>query len=244
MSSYIRHTLFQILCTLSLAIFISCDDGSVTEKTIDVPDGRTARLTALVSGADTWPKGYDLAFAGFSSDDDYASVVRLLRPAADGTVDVTLTNIPSEVTSLELCIVNTLHQRVSTYARLEGTALQTDDLILLRAGDVDVGMYATLQTDFFDRRCISCHGGSSFAARGLYLTSGKSYEALVGAPSKRVEGQLLVEPGSPRSSILYQVVTTDLTADWGQSHADMLSPEKDSHLLTLLADWIRNGAKE
>ena len=41
------------------------------------------RITALVSGADTWPKGYDLAFAGFSSDDDYASVVRLLRPAAD-----------------------------------------------------------------------------------------------------------------------------------------------------------------
>lgn len=236
-----KKTLFYILV---LALLSACDDGSVEEKTVSIGDGRSARLTAIVSGADTWPKGYDLALAGFSEGDDYASVVRLLRPADDGSVDVTLTNIPANVTSLELCAVNTLHQRVASFAHLDGAALETADLIVFRAGEVDASMYAALQSDFLDRRCISCHGGSSYAARGLYLTAGKSYEALVGVPSQRVEGQFLVHPGSPSTSVLYRVVTSDLTVDWGQSHVDMLNPEKDNRLITMLADWIRGGAKK
>ena len=42
------------------------------------------------------------------------------------------------------------------------------------------------------RTCAHCHGGSSSAAANLYLTEGKSYEALVNRPSKKVDGMLLV----------------------------------------------------
>ena len=240
----ILHSSFLILSlsTLLLLLLTACDDGKVEESYAAVTEGRAVHLTAVVTGTGTWPTGYTLALAGFRADDDYAAAMYTLRPDDEGHVDVTLTNLPADVTSVELCIVNTLHQRVATYARVEGSGPGTSRTIEFEAGSANVSMYHTLQTDFFDRRCISCHGGSDHAARGLRLTEGQSYSHLVGVNSQRVPTRQLVQPGNPHASVLYQVVTTDLTADWGQPHTDMLSPEKDVHLITLLSDWIRYGA--
>lgn len=232
------------LYSLLMLLLVSCDDGRVEEKYSDVVEGRSVHLTAVVNGEETWPKGYDLALAGFRADDEYAAAVRLLRPADDGVVDVTLTALPAEITSLELCIVNTLHQRVVTFAKLEGKDINASNHIEFEAGNANVAMFNAVQTEFFDRRCISCHGGSTTAARGLYLTAGQSYAHLVGVESKRMPGQLLVAPGSTKNSVLYQVVTTDVSATWGQSHTDMLNPEKDERLVNLLFDWINAGAEE
>lgn len=236
------HFVKTILPLIAILFLASCDDGRIDETHTYVADGRTVRLTATVRGTDTWPRGYDLALAGFADASDYASVVRLLRPDDDGTLDVTLGGIPADVTTVELCVLNTLHQRVATYARLTSADLTRSGTIPFDAGTADVAMFRALQTQLFDLRCTSCHGGSDHAARGLYLTDGRSYDALVGVPSRRLPDQLLVQPGNSRSSLLYQVLTTDLTATWGQPHTDMLSPDKDSHLLNLLHDWIQNGA--
>ena len=235
-------SLFTFHFSLLLLLLTACDDGKVEESYAAVTEGRAVHLTAVVTGTGTWPTGYTLALAGFRADDDYAAAMYTLRPDDEGHVDVTLTNLPADVTSVELCIVNTLHQRVASYSRVEGSALETSRTIEFEAGSANVSMYHTLQTDFFDRRCISCHGGSDHAARGLRLTEGQSYSHLVGVNSQRVPTRQLVQPGNPHASVLYQVVTTDLTADWGQPHTDMFSPEKDVRLITLLSDWIRCGA--
>ena len=47
-----------------------------------------------------------------------------------------------------------------------------------------------------DKACTSCHGGSTSAARGLYLIADSSYKALVNVPADlSPEGMPFVTPG-------------------------------------------------
>ena len=89
--------------------------------------------------------------------------------------------------------------------------------------------------------CAHCHGGSSSAAANLYLTEGKSYEALVNRPSKKVDGMLLVKPGSAQESVLHTLLNTTISSTWGYDHSKEIV---SSPILTLIDDWINNGAQE
>lgn len=231
----------KYLCILVAltALLVSCDSGPVDESIAYVPqEGRTVKVTGTFSGMDTWPDGYTVAVAGFSQASDYAVVAKNIA-VGDGEVRTVMSGVSGEVTEVEVCVIDRLRVRVATFARADNLNELADDTIRLDVGALDVGMFHTVQQTVFNEDCIACHGMSNEAARGLYLTEGRSYGCLVGKPSSADPGKLLVNPGHSNESFLHLVLHEDGHLSHG--HADILSakPEK----LNLIDDWIDNGAQ-
>lgn len=219
-------------------VLFSCDDGRIYEEAVVIPEeGRVVKLTGQLTGAENWSSGYSVVVAGFDETKDYAIITKAV-PASECR-EVVLSGINEEVTRIELCVVNRLRKRILSYETFDCPV--TADTIRLDAGTVDVGMYATLQIRLFNTTCANCHGASTNAAAGLYLTEGKSYNALVNQPSGKVTDKLLVNPGNADESVLYQALATNISATWNYDHTkEVLS---DSWL-DVLEDWIDDGAKE
>lgn len=232
------------LCGLLLcAVYLTtaCDDGRIYPDDVIVErEGGTVRVSGQVSGQGSWASGYSLVLASFSDDSEYAKTAKGLSVAADGTMDLVLSGIPSEVTTIEICAINKLRKRLVSFYRYDYT--EQNDTVRIDAGTLDVGMFHAVQTNVFDRTCTSCHGGSTSAAAGLYLTAERSYDALVNVPADlSPEGLNYVTPGNVDSSFLHQVLNTDVSASWSMDHIDMIT---SSDLLNLVDDWIENGAEE
>lgn len=242
-----RKFAFSLVLCLAVLGFSSCDEGRIeAKKVVASSNGRILKLTANVSGVDNWPTGvgYSVALAGFSDESDYAVVSRTFPIGLGDNADVSLTlsGITDEVTSLRFCIINRLRQCVTTFVELKSDEFATEsDTIRMDGGTVDVSMYGTIQGQVFDDKCISCHGSTGSAARGLFLTEGLSHSALVNQYSKVNPEMLLVSPEDAENSFLYHVLT-DGTAT-SMNHVDLFS-EDEQLLLTLVERWIDNGAEE
>lgn len=91
-----------------------------------------------------------------------------------------------------------------------------------------------VQRQIFDARCTQCHGGSSHAAAGLYLTAGNSLGQLKGQPSTVVDGAVRLIPGDHAGSLLYRAVATDVSTSWSYNHSGLLTDSEKY----LLSTWI------
>ena len=212
----IAYTTMGLLALL--AVTASCDDGRLYADRLIIPEeGRVVKLTATLEGLDTWSDGYSIV--------------------DDGTVDITMSGVAEEVTTLEVCAINRIRKRVATYYELDCSTLG-DDTIRIDAGRLDVGMFATIQQDIFDRTCTGCHG----EGRWLDLSAGTSYQTLVGQPSTVFEGRTRVLPGSAAESVLYTILTTSESADLGTDHQTQFTLSEEQ--FALIGDWIDDGAKE
>lgn len=219
-------------------VFVACDDGRIYEENMVIPEeGRVVKLTGEITGAGNWSAGYTVAVAGFKEDDDYAIITKAVSTA--GCKEVILSGINEQVTQIELCVVNRLRKRVLSMATFDCPVMA--DTIRLEVGTIDIGMYATIQRQLFNTTCANCHGASTQAAAGLFLTEGRSYEALVGQPSQKLPEMLLVEPKNVDKSVLYQTLSSDISKDWNYDHTKEVLSED---WLDLLEDWIDDGAKE
>lgn len=219
-------------------LFFSCDDGRIYEEVIVLPEeGRVVKLTGQLTGAANWSSGYNVVVAGFDDTKDYAIITKAV-PMTE-CKEVILSGINDEVTRIELCVVNRLRKRILSYETFDCPV--TADTIRLDVGTKDLGMYATLQSQLFNTTCANCHGASTHAAADLYLTEGKSYDALVNQPSMKVTDKFLVSPGDADESVLYQTLATNISVTWNYDHTkEVLS---DSWL-DVLEDWIDDGAKK
>lgn len=225
-----------------LTVFLcgACDDGRIYETvTATSQEGRVAKLTGTLTGLDSWASGYNVVLAGFSEESEFAVITKSLTTTADGQVETVLSGISDEVSTVELCVVNRLRKRLLTFQSL--TPGHATDTIRIEAGTLNVGMYATLQDKLFSTTCANCHGASTSAAAGLYLTKGKSHAALVGQPSSLYTNALLVSPGDAENSLLYQALSTDISSTWRYDHSKEVLSES---MLKMLGDWIDHGAKE
>ncbi|MBU3814930.1 MAG: hypothetical protein H9791_10625 [Candidatus Bacteroides intestinipullorum] len=221
-----------------LAVTASCDDGRLYADRLIIPEeGRVVKLTATLEGLDTWSDGYSIVLAGFEDGSDYTVIAKSVQAADDGTVDITMSGVAEEVTTLEVCAINRIRKRVATYYELDCSTLG-DDTIRIDAGRLDVGMFATIQQDIFDRTCTGCHG----EGRWLDLSAGTSYQTLVGQPSTVFEGRTRVLPGSAAESVLYTILTTSESADLGTDHQTQFTLSEEQ--FALIGDWIDDGAKE
>lgn len=231
-----------IISALLLAsIFSSCDDGRLYEELIVMPEeGRVAKLTGQLVGTDNWASGYQVVVAGFTSESEYATIIQTVAPRENGQAEVMLPGIGDEVESIEFCVVNRLRKRVVTFQKAD---VNTTDTIRLDIGTMNIGMYATIQDKLFNTTCVSCHGGSNFAAKGLYLTSERSHEALVNVPSAIRQDSLLVNPGNASASILYDVLATDLDETLSLPHSEMITTQA-TPWKNVVRDWINHGAKK
>ena len=206
-----------------LALAASCDDGRLYADRLILPEeGRVVRLTATLDGLDTWADGYSVVLAGFGEGSDYAVIAKSVQAADDGTVDITMSGVAEEVTTLEVCAINRIRKRVAT----------------IDAGRLDVGMFATIQQDIFDRTCTGCHG----EGRWLDLSAGASHATLVGQPSTVFEGRTRVLPGHAAESVLYTILTTDESANLATDHQTQFTLSDEQ--FALIEDWIDGGAGE
>lgn len=217
---------------------LSCDDGRIYEELVDIPEeGRVVQLTAQLTGLGSWSDRYSVVVAGYDNESDYAIITKAV-PQVDGAeVKVVLSGISDEVSRIDLCVVNRLRKRMLSFRSFE--CPYVTDTIRLDVGTLDVGMYSSIQSQLFDKTCANCHGASTFAAAGLYLTPGKSYAALVGQPSTKCPEMLLVSPGDADESLLYQTLSSSISQEWSYDHTkEVLSDEwKD-----IIEDWIDDGA--
>ena len=232
----IAYTTMGLLALL--AVTASCDDGRLYADRLIIPEeGRVVKLTATLEGLDTWSDGYSIVLAGFEDGSDYTVIAKSVQAADDGTVDITMSGVAEEVTTLEVCAINRIRKRVATYYELDCSTLG-DDTIRIDAGRLDVGMFATIQQDIFDRTCTGCHG----EGRWLDLSAGASHATLVNQPSTVFEGRTRVLPGSAAESVLYTILTTSESAGLGTDHQTQFTLSEEQ--FALIGDWIDDGAKE
>lgn len=236
-----KNEIFSLICGVLIftSLFVACDDGKIyEEKHHTEREGGTIRLTAKIDGIDSWPGGYSVVLAGFAPDNAFAQTAKGITPMADGTIDMVLAGIPAEVNQIEICVINKLRKRIASFYMAEYE--QQTDTTQLEVGNLDVSMFNSIQQTVFDAHCIACHGTSTSAAGGLYLTEGRSYDALVNVKADlSPEGKMLVHPGEPDDSFILDILLSNTTR---HDHSDILSvmPEKT----TLLQSWIEGGAKK
>ena len=239
MKKYIFATLIGLIMT---SVFVACDDGPIQENTITFKEGRVVKLTGTLSGLANWPDEYSVAVAGFDGTDEYAVISKAIPKNEDGKVEIVLSGISDEVTNVQLCVLDRLRRHVMTFQQME--LEQTRDTMYLEAGTVDASMFNAIQMSFLSTTCANCHGASNHAAAGLYLTEGKSYEALVGKPSKKVSGVNMVEPGDANASLLHTILHQETVEGISMTHRDRVSEKNEQSILPLIDSWINNGAKE
>ena len=102
-------------------------------------------------------------------------------------------------------------------------------------GTINISMFNAIQQAFFNTTCANCHGASNRAAAGLYLTEGKSREALVDVDSRKVEGR--------NNSVLHMVLNQQTVEGISMDHRDLVSEKNEMTILPLIDSWINNGAK-
>lgn len=235
---YFLYALFLV------TLFASCDEGRIPEKEIIVTEeGRVVKLTADLVGLENWHSDYDVVLAGFAENSSYSAIAKDLSISMgeNGHVEVVMSGIGDEVRTLEVCVSNSIRARIATFYSMEVPA--TTDTIRMDVGTLDVSMYGTIQKNIFNDKCVQCHGaGSGTPSAGLYLTEGHSYASLYGQAATVAPEQQRVNPGNAGESVLYNILTTDMSVNWRIDHSQLMSEEHN--LLTLIRNWINNGAKE
>lgn len=226
-----------ILATAFLVSLVSCDEGRIyNDDIVQTEEGGTARFSGKVTGCDTWSSGYTLALAGFEEGNDYAVISKNIDTSvSDGNCDVTLSGIPTSVTTIELCAIDRLRRRVATF--LSADYSQQSGSIQLNAEGIDISMETAIQTEIFNTTCVQCHGGSGHAAAGLDLLVGNSFGNLISVPSRKIPGMDRVAPRQSAESELFLILDTDISSDWNYDHSvEVVRQEK----LDLIRNWIDN----
>lgn len=234
MSKQILYTLILTAVILSLS---SCDEGRIyPDEAVQAEEGGAAHFSGLVTGADSWSSGYTLALAGFADGNEYALISKNIDASiTDGRYDVTLSGIPGDVNTIELCAIDRLRRRVATFAtanyKHQSGTLQIDTDAL------DLSMSAAIQTEIFNTTCAQCHGATGHAAAGLDLLAGNSLENLISVPSQKMPGTARVTPGKSSESELYLILSSNISAEWKYDHSvEVVRQEK----LDLIRNWIDN----
>lgn len=237
-----KRYIFAPLIAFVLAGLTACDDGRIEEKTVTHKEGRVVKMSGQLTGLSQWADGYNVSIAGFDGTNEYAIISKVMPENTEGAFTIVLAGIDDEVTNVQLCVLDRLRRHVMTFKEME--LEQTRDTMYMDVGTVDVGMLNAIQQAYFNTTCANCHGASNRAAAGLYLTEGRSYNALVGQPSTKVPDINLVEPGNAENSLLHIVLHEETVECISMTHRDLVSEKNEQSILPLIDSWINNGAPE
>lgn len=235
----------------ALLALTSCDSGNIVEEVAENDEkGRAVKLSVRVSGMADLNEKYTLALAAFKSDDNYALTVYTIPATTEDNapVSIVVPNLSSEVSTVELAIIDRLRQRVVSLESIDmSDYAKTTDTIRIDAGMVNVGMFDILQQHVFNVACIQCHGaGGGSGAAGLNLTEGQALQNLQDAASSRKEGRFRVVSGSASQSLLHQILAEGGEDILHYNHTEVLSSHFKNDVTavrTFIDDWI-NGLKK
>lgn len=235
-----KNHILATLLGLTAIVFGACDDGHIPEKAVSFKDGRVVKLTATLTGMENWPDEYSVAVAGFDGTDDYAVISKAISKNVEGSMSIVLSGINDNVSNVQLCVLDRLRRHVVTFREME--LERTRDTMYMDVGSVDVSMFNAIQQGYLNTTCANCHGASNRAAAGLYLTEGRSYDAMVGKPSAKVSGINMVEPGDAGNSLLHIILHQESVEGISMTHRDLVSEKNEQSILPLIDSWINNGA--
>ena len=169
-------------------------------------------------------------------------VKKAIPDHTDGDITIVLSNINNQVTEVQLCVLDRLRRHVLTFDKIE--MQQTNDTVYMNVGERNVSMFNAIQQNYLNTTCANCHGASNRAAAGLYLTEGRSYAAMVGVPSVKIDTLKIVEPGNAEKSLLHIILHQDNVEGISMTHRDLVSEKNEQSILPLIDKWIDNGAKK
>ena len=240
-----KRIVSRTLIGFSLFGLCACDDGRIYPETNSSAEGKTVIMEGVLAGFDSWSSHYRVSIAGFAqAGDAYASVSKVITASdiQDGKALVELSGIKDNVTLVRLCILDRLRRHIVGFKEVDIS--DATEPVKMDVGTIDISMFNTIQQSFFNTTCANCHGASNRAAAGLFLTEGKSHQALVDVDSKKVEGKKLVETNNAANSVLHMVLTQQSVEGISMAHRDLVSEKNEETLLPLIDSWINNGAKE
>lgn len=226
------------------ALLGSCDSGDITETHYTVDSkGYNVKLTATLHGLASLPAGYTLTLAGFQEGDNFAVMQRAIPSGTeDSPVSLTLSNISSNVSTVEVAVTNSLRERILSLATVKlGDYEGQTDTIRLDLGTLDASATGCLQRGMLDKACIQCHGANGRKAAGLDLTEGNTYADLVNVASSTRPGELRVEGGNPDGSLLWHILNDGGENLLHYNHTEVISSQFKDNLREVrayLRKWI------
>ncbi|MCQ2606720.1 MAG: hypothetical protein MJ204_09340 [Bacteroidales bacterium] len=226
-----------IIACFSALLLSSCDEGDINEKIVLSTTGKTAKITTNIFGVESWPSGYNVVIAGFTANNTYANISKNIPASTNG--EIVLSGISDNVTSLEICVINRLRERIVTLYQYDCSKDNTDTIVK-NAGTINAGMFPSIQNNIFTTTCARCHGLGKSAAANLNLTSDSSYISLVQHESTKSPGKTRVVPNNVEDSYLYDVISGNDTI-LSFNHTNMIANYND---IRLIEKWISNGAEE
>ena len=240
-----KRIVSKALICLGLFGLYACDDGRIYPETNTSAEGKTVVMEGVLEGFDSWSSNYRVSIAGFEeADDEYASVSKVITASdiKDGKALVELSGIKDNVKLVRFCILDRLRRQIVDFKEVDIS--DATEPVKMDVGTIDISMFNAIQQNFFNTTCANCHGASNRAAAGLFLTEGKSYQALVDVVSKKVEGKKLVETNNAANSVLHMVLNQQSVEGISMDHRDLVSEKNEETRLPLIDSWINNGAKE
>ncbi|MBQ7741983.1 MAG: hypothetical protein IJT90_03530 [Bacteroidaceae bacterium] len=236
----ICNTISAILTVLALPLMLcACDDGHIDEPPYTATtDAYTIQIKGTFQHINTWSSPYTVAAACFDEESPYSLT---LTPLADAS-QITLTNVPSTAKTVEIAVVNTLRKRIATICSYQISETKPyKDTIKIDVGNLDVGIYHTINQFVFQANsCSRCHSAQSPAA-SLDLTEANAYQNLVGTQATKDKSKKRVVAGDAANSFLYKVITEG-DASVSYSHPALFTNETYSPFIDIIRIWIDNGA--
>lgn len=220
-------------------LLCGCDEGTVYPEETPA-HSMFANLSITIRGKEAWPQKDLIVLAAFGDDASVpVSTTVIPEPTASGnTASVKLGLSGSEKTvAVSLVTKGTTRQVLYNFYTYQVDELKED--IDLPVTEIDLASFGRIQKQIFDANCVACHGGSTSAAAGLYLTEGKSYDATVNTPSTlSKEGKKIVCPGKPDESFVMDILQGDIVR---YNHSDIFASTPE--YITLMKTWIEEGAE-
>lgn len=228
-----------IIFSIFALALVGCDDGKIYPEDVKVDgDGLSITVKGEFQGCDQYSgSNYSIVVAAFKDGDNYATVS---KPLNDGTDDIVLKNVDANVSTVEVCVITRLRERVVTLASQSVDASGGDTDVVFNAGEVNVSPFNAINMNIFATTCTQCHGATGVSAASLNLMPEEAYRNLVDVPSTVIEGEMRVKPGDASASTLWQAVATDISEAWPFDHSNLLTPERSG----FVEYWINFGAND
>lgn len=228
-------------CALTAAILLSsCDDGRIYPDQTELTNiGRTIKIECRLTGTEAWriSPDYALSLAAFAGGSEYALVSRNIASSSLSDSVLTLTGIPAEAQTVEICILDRLRKRVVTLASADAS------LNVVTIPSLDVSPLSAAQQAVFTPTCSACHGGGHNAGGVSLATMADTRRTTVGIAANHPDegASLRVAPGNPDASVLYRALTTDASASWAYDHSvEVVNPA----LRDIVGLWIKSEKGE
>lgn len=223
----------------AMLTLIGCDDGKIYPDDVVVNEsGLSVTVKGEFEGCQDYDgSGYSIVVAAFKDGDSFAMVS---KPLADGSEDIVLKNIDPTASTVEICVITRLREKVVTLASKDLDASNGTADFIFNVGEIDASPFNAINHNIFATTCVQCHGATGVSAASLNLTADEAYRNLVNVPSTVVEGEMRVNPGNASVSTLWQALATDTSEAWSFDHSNLLTPERSG----FVEYWINSGADD